>query len=42
VDIYRTGRVPLVLRLLEIAERLQPLPVRAVMAHLYYHVGGPA
>lgn len=42
VDIYRTGRVPLVLRWLEIAERLQPLPVRAVIAHLYYHVGGPA
>jgi hypothetical protein len=42
VEIYRTGRVPLVLRILEMGERLQPLPVKAVMAHLYFHVGAPA
>jgi hypothetical protein len=39
VDIYRSGSVPLVLRLLALGERLQPPPVRAVLAHLYFHVG---
>ncbi|MBW2263148.1 MAG: hypothetical protein JRG91_14355 [Deltaproteobacteria bacterium] len=39
VDIYRTGSVPLALRLLALGEKLQPLLVRAVLAHLYLHVG---
>lgn len=39
VEIYRSGRVPVAIRLLEMGERLQPLPLRALNAHLYYHVG---
>ena len=39
VDIYRSGSVPLGLRLLAAGEKLQPPPVRAVLAHLYLHVG---
>lgn len=39
VDIYRTGSVPLAMRLLALGESLQPPPVRAVLAHLYLHVG---
>jgi hypothetical protein len=39
VDIYRTGSVPLSLRLLSLGERLQPPLLRAVLSHLYLHVG---
>jgi hypothetical protein len=40
VEIYRSGRVPLPIRALAAGEELQPFPVRAVLSHLYYHVGG--
>jgi hypothetical protein len=39
VDILGSGDVPTLLRVLEVQERLQPPPVRALMAHLYFHVG---
>lgn len=39
IDILRTGHVPTLLRMLQVQERYQPLPVKAVLAHLYYHLG---
>ncbi len=39
VDILRSGRVPVLLRILEAQERMQPPHVKALLAHLYYHVG---
>lgn len=39
IDIVRSGRVPTLLRLLRIQESLQPIPLRVLLAHLYYHVG---
>jgi len=39
VEIYRSGRVPGVLRLLRAWERIQPPVVRMLASHLYFHVG---